>query len=49
MTDNPLLVRAIFLAAGADPTKLQRWMDDNIPDANTEHTSQAEGFTPHAA
>lgn len=49
MTDNPLLVQAIFLAAGADPDKLARWMDDNMAGAETNHATHREGLTPHAA
>jgi glutamine synthetase adenylyltransferase len=29
MVDDPWIVQAVFLAAGADPAKLARWMGEN--------------------
>lgn len=49
MTDDPLLVRTIFLTAGADPTKLTQWMNDNMPTATTDATNPTDVITPHAA
>jgi len=49
MTDDPLLVRAILLTAGADPTKLAQWMDHNLPNATTDQAAPPEVATPHAA
>ncbi|WP_260972869.1 hypothetical protein [Mycolicibacterium llatzerense] len=49
MTDDPLLVRAILLTAGADPTKLTQWMDHNLPNDTPEQAAPPEVATPHAA
>lgn len=49
VTDDPLLVRAILLTAGADPTKLTQWMDHNLPNDTPEQAAPPEVATPHAA
>lgn len=40
MGDDPLLVEALFLIAGADACALVRWMDENLRGA---HAARAPG------